>query len=70
MRRRLLARVRALAAAPGSSIAVLVKGEISQKKGDKKAAKDYFEEVKKKSNRKDEAWKDAKRRLKALEKGD
>jgi tetratricopeptide (TPR) repeat protein len=45
-------------------------GEISQKKGDKKAAKDYFEEVKKKSNRKDEAWKDAKRRLKALEKGD
>lgn len=45
-------------------------GEISQKQGDKAAARNYFEEVKKKSNRKDEAWKDAKKRLKALEKGD
>ena len=45
-------------------------GEISQRKGDKETAKRYFTEVKKKSNRKDEAWKDAKRRLKALEKGD
>lgn len=45
-------------------------GEISQKQGDKEAARNYFEEVKKKSNRKDEAWKDAKKRLKALEKGD
>lgn len=45
-------------------------GEISQRNGDKEAAKRYFSEVKKKSNRKDEAWKDAKRRLKALEKGD
>ncbi len=45
-------------------------GEISQQKGDKAAAKNYFTEVKKKSSRKDEAWKDAKRRLKALEKGD
>lgn len=45
-------------------------GEISQRKGDREAAKRYFSEVKKKSNRKDEAWKDAKRRLKALEKGD
>lgn len=45
-------------------------GEISQRQGDKETAKRYFTEVKKKSNRKDEAWKDAKRRLKALEKGD
>lgn len=45
-------------------------GEISQRNGDKKAASRYFNEVKKKSSRKDEAWKDAKRRLKALEKGD
>ena len=45
-------------------------GEIAQKQGDKEAAKMYFEEVKKKSSRKDEAFKDAKRRLKAMEKGD
>ncbi|MEQ8303248.1 MAG: tol-pal system protein YbgF [Cyclobacteriaceae bacterium] len=45
-------------------------GEISQKQGDKDTAKAYFEEVKKKSGRKDEAFKDAKRRLKAMEKGD
>ncbi len=45
-------------------------GEISHKQGDNVAARNYFEEVKKKSNRKDEAWKDAKKRLKALEKGD
>lgn len=45
-------------------------GEISEKQGDKATAKRYFTEVKKKSNRKDEAWKDAKKRLKALEKGD
>lgn len=45
-------------------------GEISEKQGDKEAAKRYFTEVKKKSNRKDEAWKDAKRRLKAMERGD
>lgn len=45
-------------------------GEISQKQGDKEVAKKYFTEVKKKSKRKDEAWKDAKKRLKALEKGD
>lgn len=43
-------------------------GEIAQKEGDYEAAKNYFSEVKKKSNRKDEAWKDAKKRLKALEK--
>ena len=44
-------------------------GEISQKEGDKQAAKKYFNEVKKKAGRKDEAFKDAKRRLKSLEKG-
>ena len=45
-------------------------GEIAQQEGDYAAARDYFEEVKKKSNRKDEAWKDAKKRLKALERVD
>jgi len=30
----------------------------------------YFKEVKKKSGRKDEAYKDAKKRLKNMEKGD
>ncbi|NJN42409.1 MAG: tol-pal system protein YbgF [Flammeovirgaceae bacterium] len=44
-------------------------GEISQKEGDKEAAKKYFNDVKKKAGRKDEAYKDAKRRLKNLEKG-
>ena len=43
-------------------------GEIAQQEGDYQAAKNYFSEVKKKSNRKDEAWKDAKKRLRALEK--
>jgi hypothetical protein len=45
-------------------------GEINEKQGNKAEAKRYFQEVKKKSNRKDEAYKDAKRRLKNLEKGD
>lgn len=45
-------------------------GEISWRQGDKEAARRYFAEVRKKSGRKDEAFKDAKRRLKALEKGD
>jgi hypothetical protein len=45
-------------------------GEISEKQGDKVAAKKYFKEVKKLSGRKDEAYKDAKKRLKNLEKGD
>ncbi len=45
-------------------------GEINQTQGNKAEAKRYFTEVKKKSNRKDEAFKDAKRRLKNLEKGD
>ena len=45
-------------------------GEISEKQGDRAAARNYFKEVKKLSGRKDEAYKDAKRRLKKLEKGD
>ncbi len=45
-------------------------GEISEKQGDKAAAKKYFKEVKRLSGRKDEAYKDAKKRLKKLEKGD
>ncbi len=45
-------------------------GEIATQQGDKALAKKYFEEVKKKAGRKNEAFKDAKRRLKALEKGD
>lgn len=45
-------------------------GEINQKQGNKAEAKKYFTEVKKKSGRKDEAYKDAKKRLKNLEKGD
>jgi Tetratricopeptide repeat len=45
-------------------------GEISDKQGDKEAAKKYFKEVKKLSGRKDEAYKDAKKRLKKLEKED
>ena len=44
-------------------------GEINQTQGNKAEAKRYFTEVKKKSNRKDEAFKDAKKRLKNLEKG-
>jgi len=45
-------------------------GEIAEKQGDKKTAKKYFTEVKKRTGRKDEAYKDAKRRLQSLEKGD
>ena len=45
-------------------------GEIAQKQGNKAEAKKYFKEVKNKAGRKDEAFKDAKRRLKNLEKGD
>lgn len=45
-------------------------GEISQKQGNKAEAKKYFKLVKEKADRKDEAFKDAKRRLKKLEKGD
>lgn len=45
-------------------------GEISEQKGDKPLARKYFKEVKDKAARKDEAFKDAKRRLRKLEKGD
>jgi tetratricopeptide (TPR) repeat protein len=45
-------------------------GEIADKQGDKEGAKKYFKEVKKRTGRKDEAYKDAKRRLQNLEKGD
>ena len=45
-------------------------GEIASKEGDKVTAKKYFTIVKDKAGRKDEAFKDAKRRLKNLEKGD
>lgn len=45
-------------------------GEIAEKEGKKAEAKKYFKEVKKKSGRKDEAFKTAKQRLKKLEKGD
>src|SRR6478736_8784907 len=45
-------------------------GEINQRQGNKAEAKRYFKEVKDKSGRKDEAYQDAKRRLKELEKGD
>jgi hypothetical protein len=45
-------------------------GQISEQQGRKADAKKYFQEVKKKAGRKDEAYKDAKKRLKALEKGD
>jgi len=50
--------------------ALIALGEIATKEGDKKLARQYFEEVKKKAGRKDEAFKDAKRRLKNLDKGD
>lgn len=45
-------------------------GEINQKQGNKAEAMRYFKDVKKKSKRKNEAYKDAKKRLKNLEKGD
>jgi tetratricopeptide (TPR) repeat protein len=45
-------------------------GEISEKQGNKAEAKKYFQLVKKKASRGDEAFKDAKKRLKKLEKGD
>ncbi len=45
-------------------------GEISERQGNKAEAKRYFKKVKKHSNRKDETFKDAKKRLKGLEKGD
>ncbi len=48
--------------------ALISLGEISQQTGDKAAAKKYFTMVKKKAGKKEEAYKDAKRRLARLEK--
>ncbi|HQQ96904.1 MAG TPA: tol-pal system protein YbgF [Cyclobacteriaceae bacterium] len=45
-------------------------GEIAAKEGNKAEAARYFKEVKKKADRKDEAFKDAKRRLKKMERDD
>ncbi len=45
-------------------------GEIADKQGNKTEARKYFKDVKSKAGRKDEAFKDAKRRLKDLEKKD
>lgn len=50
--------------------ALIALGEIAEKQGNKAEAKKYFKEAKKKSGRKDEAFKAAKKRLKELEKGD
>jgi Tetratricopeptide repeat len=47
---------------------IIALGEIAEKQGNKKEAKKYFTEAKKKAGRKDEAYKDAKKRLKGLEK--
>jgi tetratricopeptide (TPR) repeat protein len=47
--------------------ALISLGEIAEKQGDQAAARRYFQEVKKKADRKDEAFKDAKRRLKDME---
>jgi hypothetical protein len=45
-------------------------GEIAQKQGNKAEAKKYFKQVKGLAGRKEEAYKDAKKRLKNLEKAD
>jgi hypothetical protein len=45
-------------------------GEISQKQGNNAEAKRYFQMVRKKAGRKEPAFKDAKRKLKRIEKGD
>jgi tetratricopeptide (TPR) repeat protein len=50
--------------------ALIALGEIAQRQGRKSDAKKYFQMVKKKADKKDEAFKDAKKRLKKLEKGD
>lgn len=49
---------------------IIALGEIAQKQGDKKLAKAYFKEAKKKADRQDEAYKDAKKRLKKLDNND
>ena len=49
---------------------IIALGEIAERQGNKAEAKKYFKEAKKRAGHKDEAYKDAKRRLKGLEKGD
>ncbi|MGC3946004.1 MAG: tol-pal system protein YbgF [Chryseolinea sp.] len=44
-------------------------GEIAEREGNSAEAKKWFKAVTKKADRKDEAWKDAKRRLKRMERG-
>ena len=44
-------------------------GEIAEREGNHAEARKWFKEVTKKADRKDEAWKDAKRRLKRMERG-
>jgi tetratricopeptide (TPR) repeat protein len=43
-------------------------GEVAERQGNREEAKRYFREVKKKAGRKDEAFKDAKKRLRDMEK--
>ncbi|MBS1545339.1 MAG: tol-pal system protein YbgF [Bacteroidetes bacterium] len=50
--------------------ALIALGEIADKEGNRELARKYFKEVKSKAGKKDEAFKDAKRRLKQLDKGD
>ena len=50
--------------------ALIALGEIADKDGNRELARKYFKEVKSKAAKKDEAFKDAKRRLKQLDKGD
>lgn len=49
---------------------IIALGEIAERRGDKATARRYFQEARKKSSRKDEAFKTAKKRLKQLDKGD
>ncbi|HYF70812.1 MAG TPA: tetratricopeptide repeat protein [Ohtaekwangia sp.] len=49
---------------------IIALGEIAEQQGNKAEARRYFKEAKKKANRKDEAFKDAKRRLKRMERGE
>ena len=64
------AQVALLGLRNGLLYALIALGEISQKQGNKAEAKKYFNLVRQKASRKDEAYQDAKRRLKRLEKGD
>jgi tetratricopeptide (TPR) repeat protein len=50
--------------------ALIALGEIAQRQGDKKEAIRYFTKVKKIAGKKNEAYKDAKQRLKKLEKAE